>query len=228
MKIEIWSDYACPFCYIGKERLENAINELGINEQVNIEMRSFELDPNANYNVISNTEDRFAKKYGISNTMAAERISKIEQYGREEGIDFKYATTQYTNTMDAHRLTHHAKKQGNKTIVNDLFKAYFTDNLELSNKNVLKELAIKNGLDENQVNKVLYSNAYENEVRADETQAHLIGVQGVPYFLINGEITLNGAQNVETFKRVLKEAMQDDASQDNDLLGMSCGIDGCN
>jgi len=228
MKIEIWSDYACPFCYIGKERLENAINELGIKEQVQIEMRSFELDPNANYNVISNTEDRFAKKYGISNMMAAERISQIEQYGREEGIDFKYATTKYTNTMDAHRLTHYAKKQGNKTIIKDLFKAYFTDNLELSNKNVLKELAVKNGLDENQVEKVLHSNAFQSEVREDEMQAKLLGVQGVPYFLINGEITLNGAQNIETFKRVLKEAMQDDDSQENDLLGMSCGIDGCN
>ena len=127
MKIEIWSDYACPFCYIGEERLEKAMKELGIKDQVNIEMRSFELDPNASYNVVSNTEDRFAKKYRISNPMAAERISQIEQYGKEEGIDFKYSTTQYTNTMDAHRLTHYAEKQGNKAIAKDLFKAYFTE-----------------------------------------------------------------------------------------------------
>jgi len=227
MRIEIWSDYACPFCYIGKESLEIALNELGIKEQVNIEMKSFELDPNASYKVISNTEDRFAKKYGITNTMAAERISQIEQYGKEAGINFKYSTTQYTNTMDAHRLTHYAKKQGNKTIARDLFKAYFTDNLELSNRNVLKEIAVKNGLDENKVKKVLNSNEFKSDVRKDETQAHLMGVQGVPYFLIDGEITLSGAQTVETFKRVLKEAMQND-SQDNKLSGMSCGIDGCN
>lgn len=227
MKIEIWSDYACPFCYIGKEKLENAIKELGIKEQVNIEMRSFELDPNASYNVISNTEDRFAKKYGISNTMAAERIRMIEQYGKEEGIDFKYSTTQYTNTMDAHRLTHYAEKQGKQSITKDLFNAYFTDNLELSDKKVLKEIAVKNGLDENKVEKVLNSNEFESDVRKDETQARIIGVQGVPYFLIDGKITLNGAQNVETFKSVLKEAMQDD-SQDNNLSGMSCNINGCN
>lgn len=227
MKIEIWSDYACPFCYIGEARLEKAMNELGIKDQVNIEMRSFELDPNASYEVVSNTEDRFAKKYGLSNSMAAERIRQIEQYGKDEGIDFKYYTTRYTNTMDAHRLTHYAEKQGNKTIAKDLFKAYFTDNLELSDKNVLKEIAVKNGLDENEVEKVLNSNEFESDVRKDETQAYSMGVRGVPYFLINGEITLSGAQNVETFKMALKQAMQDD-SQNNDLSGMSCGIDGCN
>lgn len=226
MKIEIWSDYACPFCYIGKERLEKAMTELGIKEQVNIIMRSFELDPNASYDVVSNTEDRFAKKYRLSNAMAAERIRKIEQYGKEEGIDFKYSTTQYTNTMDAHRLTHYAEKQGIKTIDKDLFKAYFTDNLMLSDKNVLKDIAVKNGLDKDEVEKVLNSNAYESDVRKDEMQAHNMGVQGVPYFLINEKITLSGAQNIETFKMALKEAMEDE-TQNNDLSGMSCGIDGC-
>ncbi|MBD7971315.1 DsbA family oxidoreductase [Paenibacillus gallinarum] len=226
MKIEIWSDYACPYCYIAKERLEKAMNDLGIKDQVNIEMRSFELDPNASYKVVSSTEDRFAKKYRLSNAMAAERIRQIEQLGREEGIDFRYSTTQYTNTMDAHRLTHYAEKQGNKTIVEDLFKAYFTDNLELSDKNVLKEIAVKNGLDENEVEKVLNSNEFESDVRKDESQAYSMGIQAVPFFLINGKFTLNGAQNVETFKMALKEAIQDDI-QNNDLSGMSCGIDGC-
>lgn len=226
MKIEIWSDYACPYCYIGKERLEKAMNELGIKDQVNIEMRSFELDPNASYDVVSNTEDRFAKKYRLSNSMAAERIKQIENLGKKEGIDFKYYTTQYTNTMDAHRLTHYAKKQGNNTIEKDLFKAYFTDNLELSDKNVLKEIAAKHGLDKNEVDKVLNSNEFESDVRKDEKQAYSMGVHGVPYFLINGETTLSGAQNVETFKMALKEAMQN-ANQNDDLSGMSCGIDGC-
>lgn len=227
MKIEIWSDYACPYCYIGETRLEKAINELGIKDQVSIKMRSFELDPNASYEVVSNTEDRFAKKYGLSNIQAAERIRQIEQYGKDEGIDFRYYTTRYTNTMDAHRLTHYAEKQGNKTIIKDLFKAYFTDNLELSDKNVLKKIAVKNGLDENEVEKVLNSNEFESDVREDEKQAYLMGVHGVPYFVINGEITLGGAQSIETFKRVLKHAMQSE-SQNNDLSGMSCGIDGCN
>ncbi|WP_414051886.1 DsbA family oxidoreductase [Macrococcus animalis] len=227
MKIEFWSDYACPYCYIGEKRLETAIKDLGIEDQVDLEMRSFELDPNASYDVVSTTEDRFAKKYRLTNDGAAARIRAIERLGVKEGIDFKYASTQYTNTMDAHRLTQYANEVGNKALTNLLFDAYFTKNLELSNHDVLKDIAAKAGLDADVVEEILTSNKYEQQVRRDETQVSLMGVQGVPFFLINGEITINGAQNVETFKAALQEAMGNQDEEDIDMTGMSCGIDGC-
>ena len=99
MKIEVWSDYACPFCYIGEKRLQRALNELG--NDIEVEFKSFELDPNASKEVISSTAERFAEKYGLSLENATKRIEAISLMGRNDGIDFKYLTTRYTNTFDA-------------------------------------------------------------------------------------------------------------------------------
>ena len=125
MKIEIWSDYACPFCYIGEKRLEKALAEVGSND-IDIEFKSFELDPTASKEVVSDTVDRFAIKYGMSKEEATHRIEQISLMGRREGIDFKYATTQYTNTFDSLRLTKLAQKYGHNEIIIKLFDAYFT------------------------------------------------------------------------------------------------------
>ena len=138
MKIEIWSDYACPFCYIGEKRLEKALAAIP-DKNIEVIFKSFELDPTAPKNVTSNTVDRFAEKYGLSKTEAAERIEQISQMGRAEGIDFKYASTLYTNTFDALRLTKLAQDKGRTEIIEKLFDAYFTKNLELSNFDVLKK-----------------------------------------------------------------------------------------
>ena len=100
MKIVYWSDYACPYCYIGEKRLEAVIDELGLKKDVEIEMKAFELDPNASRKVQSKTDERFAKKYGMSLEDARNQIEKISNLGRAEGIDFKYAETQYTKALD--------------------------------------------------------------------------------------------------------------------------------
>lgn len=138
MKIEIWSDYACPFCYIGEKRLERALAELG-DTTVSVEFRSFELDPTAGREVTSSTPKRFALKYGLSLDAAQERIEQISLMGRREGIDFRYSTTRYTNTFDALRLTKYAQEHGHDEIIGKLFDAYFTKNLELSDRAVLKK-----------------------------------------------------------------------------------------
>ena len=111
MKIEIWSDYACPFCYIGEKRLEKALAEVD-NDNIEIDFKSFELDPTASNEVVSDTVDRFAIKHGMSKEDAAHRIEQISMMGRHEGIDFKYASTRYTNTFDALRLTKLAQERG--------------------------------------------------------------------------------------------------------------------
>ena len=111
MKITYWSDYACPYCYIGETYLKQAIADLGIGDQVEVEMKAFELDPDASKEYAGTTVDRFAKKYGLSIQGAQARIDGISQMGRDAGLDFRYAETRYTNTFDAHRLTKLAQKK---------------------------------------------------------------------------------------------------------------------
>ena len=127
MKITYWSDYACPYCYIGEKRLETAIDELGLKEDIDIEMRAFELDPNASYEVVSRTDERFAVKYGLTLDMARHQIEKISILGKNEGIDFKYIDTQYTNMLDAHRLTKLVASKGNGIEEDELNKTLDSD-----------------------------------------------------------------------------------------------------
>ena len=224
MKIKIWSDYACPFCYIGEKRLENVLNEIGENN-IQVEFKSFELDPTASKNVVSSTVERFAKKYGLTEAEAAENIENISELGRREGIDFKYISTNYTNTFDALRLTKFAQEKNHDEIIEKLFDAYFTKNLELSDHKVLKKIAVECGLDENEVERFLQSEKFSEEVRKDEYEAAKLGIHGVPFFLINEKYALSGAQPTE----ILKNAVEDALSEENlkNLDGMTCGPDGC-
>ena len=225
MKIEIWSDYACPFCYIGEKRLEKALAEVNGGDKVEIEFKAFELDPTAELEVVSTTVDRFALKYGLNKEEAAQRIEQISLMGRKEGIDFKYATTRYTNTFDSLRLTKMAQKYGHNEIITKLFDAYFTKNLELSDHNVLKNIAAECGLDLSEVDEVLKGNKYADEVREDEREAAMYGIHGVPCFLINGKYSLSGAQPTHVIKEAI-ESILDKETVDR-LDGMTCGSNGC-
>ena len=220
MKIEVWSDYACPFCYIGEKRLQRALNELG--KDIEVEFKSFELDPTASKEVISATDERFAQKYSLSLDAARKKIEQISLMGRNEGIDFKYLTTRYTNTFDALRLTKFAQEKGHNEIIIKLFDAYFTKNLELSDHKVLKKIAVECGLDGEEVENVLNSDRYAAEVREDEREAALIGIHSVPYFIIGGKYGLSCAQPVEILKQAINEALIDE-----NLNGMTCGANGC-
>ena len=224
MKIEIWSDYACPFCYIGEKRLEKALADIG-DSNIEIEFKSFELDPTASNEVVSDTVSRFAKKYGMTTEEAAKRIESISMMGRREGIDFKYASTRYTNTFDSLRLTKLAQKYGKTEIITKLFDAYFTKNLELSNHDVLKQIAAECGLDSIEVDEVLKSEKYAKEVRDDEHQAAMLGIHGVPFFVVGGKYGLSGAQPVDVLKQAINEALTDEL--DEQFSGMTCGANGC-
>ena len=136
MKITYWSDYACPYCYIGEARLKRALSYIPELKDTEIEMKSFQLDPSAGQHAAGDTQTRFAHKYGISMEAAGRQIETISQMSRAEGIDFKYATTLFTNTMDAHRLTKLAQSKGDpaltERVIEALFDAYFTQNKELA------------------------------------------------------------------------------------------------
>lgn len=229
MKITYWSDYACPYCYIGEKRLETAIDELGLKEDIDIEMRAFELDPNASYEVVSRTDERFAVKYGLTLDMARRQIEKISILGKNEGIDFKYIDTQYTNMLDAHRLTKLVASKGNKEntnkVIHLLFDAYFTKNLKLADKSVLTDIARQVGIDDNELNKTLDSDDFIDDVRFDENEAYKLGVQGVPYFIIDDKYVIGGCQTKEGIKQTILKAL--DESNESSEQGMTCGPDGC-
>ena len=223
MTIKIWSDYACPFCYIGEKRLEKALSQ--IDSEFKIEFKSFELDPTASEKVTSSTVERFAKKYGMSIDDAAQRIEQISMMGRREGIDFKYISTRYTNTFDSLRLTKFAQEKGHEEIIEKLFDAYFTKNLELADHEVLKKIAAECGLDENEVAEVLNSDKYAEEVRRDEYEAAVNGIHGVPYFVIADKYALSGAQPADVIKQAIEDAVAEEI--DEKFSGMTCGADGC-
>lgn len=231
MKVMYWSDYACPYCYIGETHLKKAIGNLDLTGRVEIEMLAFELDPGASRTYTGATVDRFAKKYGLSLAGAQERIDGISQMGREAGLDFRYAETRYTNTFDAHRLTKLAQQKDAHLadrLQERLYKAYFSEGLELADHAVLTRIATQEGMDEGEVKQLLESDQYADGVRLDEREAQRYGVQGVPYFVVGNKYAIPGALPVESMERVLKNVLDEESkATESAVQGMACGPDGC-
>ncbi|MGO5314985.1 DsbA family oxidoreductase [Bilifractor sp. LCP21S3_A7] len=229
MKITYWSDYACPYCYIGEARLKKAIADIPELKDVEIEMKAFQLDPSAGEHAAGDTQTRFAHKYGISMQEAGETIEHISQMGIAEGLDFRYATTLFTNTMDAHRLTKLAHSKNDpelaEMIIEALFKAYFTDNKELADKELLQKIGEDAGLDAEEVKEVLSSDKYKDEVLLDEREAARYGIHAVPFFVV-GQYGISGAQSVDGMKATIMKVMEESAGAVTEQ-GMSCGPDGC-
>lgn len=229
MKITYWSDYACPYCYIGEARLKKAIADIPELKDVEIEMKAIQMDPSAGEHAAGDTQTRFAHKYGISMQEAGETIEHISQMGIAEGLDFKYATTLFTNTMDAHRLTKLAQSKNDPQLVEQvieaLFKAYFTDNKELADKELLQKIGEDAGLDAEEVKEVLSSDKYKDEVLLDEREAARYGIHAVPFFVV-GQYGISGAQSVDGMKATIMKVMEESAGAVTEQ-GMSCGPDGC-
>lgn len=232
--LTIWSDFACPYCYIGETRLQRAIDELGLTEDVQVDFRAFELDPTAPKEVVSSTPERFAMKYRLSLDDAKQQVEQISELGRELGIDFRYATTQYSNTRDAHRLMKLAEAKYDRATVGRLnealFAAYFTENLVLADHKVLMDKALSVGMKEEDVKEVLESNKYDDEVRFDEREAAMRGVRGVPYIVFNGEFAVPGAMSIDAFKSALQRELkkqQKESEEKPTERPHVCGSDGC-
>lgn len=236
INITIWSDFACPYCYIGETRLEKAIEELGMTDKVKIDYRAFELDPTAPKEVTGPTSERFARKYRLTLPQAMQQIEQISSLGRELGIDFKYADTLYSNTFDAHRLMKLAENKYDYAIVQRLnqllFDAYFTKNLVLADHAVLLSVATEAGLEKEEVSRLLDSDMYADDVRFDEREAQMRGIHGVPYMVFNGDFAVPGAMSVDGMKSALERAQRHiaEAEKSSDNKGETphrCGPDGC-
>lgn len=229
--IQIWSDFACPFCWIGEKRLQDAIKELGVENEVKITYRAFELNPNAPIKSSGNTKQHLAEKYGISEDEAQKRILAIEKMGKDVNLTLKFANVKHTNTFDAHRLMKFAETNYEDSVVEalnySLFYAYFTKNESLSDRKLLLSLAEDAGMDATQSNEVLNSDLYARDVRFDEQEASERGVRGVPYMVFDGEFAVPGAVSTEDFKTALRDLLGRVKEKPQGLNGDSCNENGC-
>lgn len=219
MKITYWSDFACPYCYIGNTRLKKAIQDLGIEDEIDFDIRAFELDQNAPEDVESTTVERFAIKYGLSLDDAEKEVEGISRLGIEDGIDFKYASTLYTNTRNAHRLMKLAQSKNDSGLVENLstklFDAYFTKNLKLADKNVLLDAGCEAGLEKKEIEDVLNSDLFNDAVERDEEIALTGGIHAVPFYLFDGKYSVPGALSYNDFKTVLIQIISENEVDEN-------------
>lgn len=213
MKIEVWSDFVCPFCYIGKRRLEMALNEFEHKKEVELVFKSFELDPRSKKKFDESIHEIIAKKYGISLEQAKASNYQITAQAREIGLNYNFDDIKPTNTFDAHRLSHYAKTEGKMNELSErLLKAYFVESMDISDYEVLTKLAEEVGLNGAKVMDILETGRYEAEVRRDEEEASKLNITGVPYFVFNNKYAVSGAQPKEVFLRALKEVKNEEIS----------------
>lgn len=207
MQIDVWSDFVCPFCYIGKRRLEKALADFPQREQVTVTFRSFELDPQAPNDPAEPVLAVLARKYGISPDEARRMTDSVAQQGAAEGLVFRFEQAVSANTFDAHRLFKYAAAQGlGDAMAEKLFHAHFSAAEHIGRRETLFRLAAEIGLEREDVANVLEdAGAFADEVRSDERRAQQFGVRGVPFFLFNGKYVLSGAQPVEVFREALAE-----------------------
>ena len=207
MRIDVWSDFACPWCVLGLLRLDAALADFEHGDAFEVVHRAFELDPRAPRRRERTMAEAVATKYGMSSERIRSGHQRMTELGREVGFTFDFERVQLGNTFDAHRLARAARgRPGERALVRGLFDAYFTDGRLLSDHDVLRDVATGAGLDEGVVGAVLDEELYGDEVRADEAEAYDLGVTGVPYFLIAGAWPIPGAQDVETLGIVLRRA----------------------
>ncbi|MEW9502086.1 DsbA family oxidoreductase [Jeotgalibacillus marinus] len=206
MKVEIWSDHVCPFCYIGKRKFEKALSEFAERDQVEVAYRSFEIDPHAPLDVKEDIYDALAKKYGMTRERTIDMANGVEQQAKEVGLDYDFDRVKRINTRDAHRLTHFATTQGKMAELTErLLKAYFIEFQHIGDHETLAKIAAEVGLDHDEVLAVLSSNDYNESVQNDINEASKLGVNGVPFFVIDQKYAVSGAQSSDTFKEVLEK-----------------------
>jgi predicted DsbA family dithiol-disulfide isomerase len=207
MRVEIWSDVVCPWCYLGKRRFEQALDAFARKDEVEVTYRSFELDPTVPKGITSPTVTVLARKYGMTAQQAEQAQRQMEQRAAADGLVFRMADLQSGNTRDAHRLLQLAKARHRQhELMERLHSAYFTEQISIFDHESLSKLAVETGLDEDEVTAVLISNQFGSEVDTEEAIARSLGVTGVPFFVIDRRYGISGAQPADTITQVLDKA----------------------
>jgi predicted DsbA family dithiol-disulfide isomerase len=207
MQIEVWSDVICPWCYIGKRRLEMALADFAQRDKVQVIFRSFELDPDAPRQLDGTLEEKLAQKYHVSLQEAAAMNTRVSDVATEVGLEYHLSNARPGNTFDAHRLLHFAaSRQLGDRATERIMHAYFSESLPVGNLAALARLAPEFGIPEADAQAILQGNDYSAQVRADEARAAGFGISGVPFFVIDEKVGISGAQPVEVFANALRDA----------------------
>lgn len=206
MKIDIWSDIVCPFCYIGKRHLELALDGFEHADDVEIVWHSYELDPTIEAVPDGTLVEKIAAKYGMTPEQSQRSQEDIAARAAEVGLEFNWREAKFGNTFNAHRLVHLAAKHGRATEAHErLMRAYFTEGVAVGDVNELQRLGEELELPFDELRELLTGTDYATEVRADEEQARSLGISGVPFFVLGEKYAVSGAQPVELFEQALAQ-----------------------
>jgi predicted DsbA family dithiol-disulfide isomerase len=230
LRVDIWSDVVCPWCTIGKAHLDIALERFEGADRVEIVWHSFELDPNAPAAVGGDHAEQIARKYGMPVEQARERIEHVAATAAAVGLDFRFDRVRPGNTFDAHRVIHLAADRDRQLEVTDrLLRGYFSEGAAIGLPEEVERLAVDAGLDADEVARVLGSDEYAEEVRADEAAARQLGATGVPFFVFDGRYAVGGAQPPEVLLQVLQRCWEE-RTPGVEVLAVgddACGPDGC-
>ena len=237
MKIEIWSDIACPWCYIGKVRFENALQQYEHKDEVEVIWRSYQLQPDAPKENASTTVEHLMEKYGRSHEQVLEMMRNVTEVAAGEGIEYHLDRAVASNTLNAHRLTKLGEAKGvGKPVMERLMQAYQSEGANVADADTLVRLGVEAGLEEADVRAMLASDDYLAEFQADQERARAIGVNGVPFFVIDEQHGVSGAQPTDFFLSALQQLgpqkpklkmVEVAGGGDATAEDAACGPDGC-
>ena len=232
MKIEIWSDVMCPFCYIGKRHFEEALSKFSDKEHIDIEWKSFQLDPTMPDVAEESQEDYLVKRKGMSREQVQGMLQNVTAMAKEAGLDFNFDQSIMVNSQKAHQLIQFAKSKGlGNEIEERLFQAYFTEGKNVADQTTLTELGKENGLDENELQVAFNDDKYLYQMKQDIQEAQNIGVRGVPFFVFDRKYGVSGAQPTEAFLETLNKSFGEWREKNPKTIldiskGQSCDING--
>ncbi|WP_060872448.1 DsbA family oxidoreductase [Myroides odoratus] len=232
MKVEIWSDVMCPFCYVGKKHFENALAQLPFKDKIEVEWKSFQLDPTLPVEGASqSTLDYLVNRKGMPKEQIEGMMHHLDQSGAAVGIEFRQDIAIPVNTFRAHRLIHFAQSKGKGNEMEEaLFFAHFTAGKNVGNLEVLTDLAMSIGLNKDEVVALLQSEEQTQEVKNDIEEAQALGISGVPFFVVDRKYGISGAQPIDTFAEALTQAYEESQPKfemKGDQDANACGPDGC-
>lgn len=232
MKVEIWSDIMCPFCYIGKRNMEAALKQFDEAEQIEIEWKSFQLDPTLPQVATDNQEEYLSKRKGFPVEQIKGMLENLTQTAKQAGLDYHLENSVIVNSFNAHKLIQFAKTKGLGDQAEErLFYAYFTEAKDIANLEVLTQLGTEIGLDETELQTAFTENQYTEKVNHDIAEAKAIGVTGVPFFVFDRKYAVSGAQPPQAFLETLEQSFGEWKEKKpfkklNVSEGESCGVDG--
>jgi predicted DsbA family dithiol-disulfide isomerase len=226
--VEIWSDIACPWCYVGKRRFEAALAAFEHADDVQVTWRSFELDPEAPAERPVSGAEHLAEKYGTSLEQARAMNDRMTEVAAGEGLEFHFERARGGSTFDAHRLVHLAAEHGKQDAMKErLMRGYLGEGELMSDHDALRRLAAEVGLPADEVAELLAGDRFAAAVRDDERTGASLGIRGVPFFVVDRQFGASGAQPPEALGELLRHAWEAQPRIEVVTTGDSCGIDGC-